>query len=161
MKGGLNMFKGFFKKDTIEDPSLTMPLEGRIIPIEEVPDPVFSQKMMGDGFAIVPTNSTVVSPVNGKVISVFPTKHAINLLDDQGREILLHIGLETVSLNGLGFTPFVKDGQKVKQGDRLMDVDFDTIKKKVPSIISSVVFTNLSDDEKVAITKHGVEIKKK
>lgn len=161
MKGGLNMFKGFFKKDTIEDPSLTMPLEGRIIPIEEVPDPVFSQKMMGDGFAIVPTNSTVVSPVNGKVISVFPTKHAINLLDDQGREILLHIGLETVSLNGLGFTPFVKDGQKVKKGDRLMDVDFDTIKKKVPSIISSVVFTNLSDDEKVAITKHGVEIKKK
>ncbi|GEL06444.1 PTS sugar transporter subunit IIA [Rummeliibacillus stabekisii] len=155
------MFKGFFKKDTIEDPSLTMPLEGRIIPIEEVPDPVFSQKMMGDGFAIVPTNSTVVSPVNGKVISVFPTKHAINLLDDQGREILLHIGLETVSLNGLGFTPFVKDGQKVKKGDRLMDVDFDTIKKKVPSIISSVVFTNLSDDEKVAITKHGVEIKKK
>lgn len=161
MKGGLNMFKGFFKKDTIEAPSLTMPLEGRIIPIEEVPDPVFSQKMMGDGFAIVPTNSTVVSPVNGKVISVFPTKHAINLLDDQGREILLHIGLETVSLNGLGFTPFVKDGQKVKKGDRLMDVDFDTIKKKVPSIISSVVFTNLSDDEKVAITKHGVEIKKK
>lgn len=161
MKGGLNMFKGFFKKDTIEDPSLTMPLEGRIIPIEEVPDPVFSQKMMGDGFAIVPTNSTVVSPVNGKVISVFPTKHAINLLDDQGREILLHIGLETVSLNGLGFTPFVKDGQKVKKGDLLMDVDFDTIKKKVPSIISSVVFTNLSDDEKVAITKHGVEIKKK
>ncbi len=161
MKGGLNMFKGFFKKDTIEDPSLTMPLEGRIIPIEEVPDPVFSQKMMGDGFAIVPTNSTVVSPVNGKVISVFPTKHAINLLDDQGREILLHIGLETVSLNGLGFTPFVKDGQKVKKGDRLMDVDFDTIKNKVPSIISSVVFTNLSDDEKVAITKHGVEIKKK
>lgn len=161
MKGGLNMFKGFFKKDTIEDPSLTMPLEGRIIPIEEVPDPVFSQKMMGDGFAIVPTNSTVVSPVNGKVISVFPTKHAINLLDDQGREILLHIGLETVALNGLGFTPFVKDGQKVKKGDRLMDVDFNTIKKKVPSIISSVVFTNLSDDEKVSITKHGVEIKKK
>ena len=136
---------------------LIQPLEGEIIPIEEVPDPVFSQKMMGDGFAVKPTNGLMISPVDGQVISVFPTKHAISLADNNGREILIHVGLDTVTLKGEGFTPLVKAGQKVKQGQKLMEIDFDSIKGKVPSIITPIVFTNLSENEKVII--EGSEVK--
>jgi len=136
---------------------LIQPLEGEIIPIGEVPDPVFSQKMMGDGFAVKPTNGLMISPVDGQVISVFPTKHAISLADNNGREILIHVGLDTVTLKGEGFTPLVKAGQKVKQGQKLMEIDFDSIKGKVPSIITPIVFTNLSENEKVII--EGSEVK--
>jgi len=153
------MFKGLFKKKTVEsDPFFLLPLEGQLVPIETVPDPVFSQKMMGDGFAIQPTKGTVVSPVDGKVISLFPTKHAVSLLDHNGREILIHVGIETVGLKGEGFTSFVKDGQTVKKGQKLLEVDFEFIKEKVPSIITPVVFTNLSENEKVVIDEKGVRI---
>ncbi len=153
------MFKNLFKKKAAEsDSSIMIPLEGQIVPIETVPDPVFSQKMMGDGFAIQPTNGTIVSPIDGEVISVFPTKHAVSLRDQNGREILIHVGLETVSLNGEGFTSFVKDGQKVKKGQKLLEADFDSIKDKVPSIITPVVFTNLSENEKVVIEGQSVTI---
>jgi glucose-specific phosphotransferase system IIA component len=153
------MFKNFFKKkETDHDSSILMPLEGKVVPIETVKDPVFSQKMMGDGFAIQPTNGTVVSPVDGQVISVFPTKHAVTLKDRNGREILIHVGLDTVSLKGEGFTSFVKDGQSVKKGQKLLEVDFESIKNKVPSIITPVVFTNLSENEKVILDEQGVSI---
>ncbi|MBM4764430.1 PTS glucose transporter subunit IIA [Bacillus sp. B15-48] len=152
------MFKNFFKKKADNDPSIQIPLEGKIISIEDVPDPVFSQKMMGDGFAIQPVNGTVVSPAEGEVISVFPTKHAVTLKDVFGREILIHVGIETVNLKGEGFTSFVKDGQKVKKGQKLLEVDFDFIKGKVPSIVTPVVFTNLKENEKVVISENSVTI---
>ncbi|WP_285878474.1 PTS glucose transporter subunit IIA [Neobacillus mesonae] len=153
------MLKGLFKKNKDESNFFSvMPLDGEIVSIEMVPDPVFSQKMMGDGFAIQPANGTVISPVDGKVISVFPTKHAVSLVDNTGREILIHVGLETVSLNGEGFTTFVKDGQKVKKGQKLLEADFNTIKNKVPSIITPVVFTNLSENEQLTINEQGVGI---
>jgi PTS system glucose-specific IIA component len=153
------MFKSLFKKKTSEaDPFILQPLEGQLLPIESVPDPVFSQKMMGDGFAIQPTKGTVVSPIEGKVISVFPTKHAVTLVDHNGREILIHIGMETVSLKGEGFTSFVKDGQTVKKGQKLLEVDFELIKDKVPSIITPVVFTNLSENEKIILDEQGIRI---
>lgn len=158
-KGDVLMFKGFFKKKNVEsDPYILMPLQGQLVPIETVPDPVFSQKMMGDGFAIQPANGTVVSPVDGEVISVFPTKHAVSLKNENGKEILIHVGLETVSLNGEGFTSFVKDGQKVKKGQKLLEADFDFIKNKVPSIVTPVVFTNLSENEKLIIDEQGIRI---
>ncbi|NRD78102.1 PTS glucose transporter subunit IIA [Bacillus sp. BRMEA1] len=153
------MFKGLFKKMKVEnDPFIQMPLEGEIIPIENVPDPVFSQKMMGDGFAIQPTNNTIISPVDGEIISVFPTKHAISLKDHVGHEILIHVGLETVNLKGEGFTSFVKDGQKVKKGQKLLEADFTSIKNKVPSIVTPVVFTNLKENEKILINEQGIRI---
>lgn len=152
------MFKNIFKKKTESDSAIFMPLKGNVIPIENVPDPVFSQKMMGDGFAIEPANNTVVSPIDGEIISVFPTKHALSLKTYSGREILIHVGLDTVKLNGEGFTSFVKDGQKVKTGQKLLEVDFDNIKNKVPSIITPIVFTNLKENEKVLISEKGVEI---
>lgn len=153
------MFKNFFKGKKVEqDTSILQPLEGEIVPLDVVPDPVFSQKMIGDGFAVNPTNGTVVSPVDGEVISVFPTKHAVSIKSTDGREILIHVGLETVSLNGEGFTSFVSDGQRVQKGQKLLEADFDIIKEKVPSIITPVIFTNLAEDEKVVIEEQQVKI---
>jgi PTS system D-glucosamine-specific IIC component len=149
----------FFKRLTKEKIILiSKPLEGEILPLESVPDPVFSQRMVGDGFAINPSNGIVVSPVDGEIISVFPTKHAISLRDKGGREILIHIGLETVKLNGEGFTSFVKEGQTIKKGEKLLEVDFEIIKNKVPSIISPIIFTNLKENQKVVIEKDHVKI---
>lgn len=152
------MFKNLFKRNQDSNVPFIQPLEGNLLSIEEVPDPVFSQKMMGDGIAIDPTNGTLISPVNGEVVSVFPSKHAISLKAEDGREILIHIGLDTVTLKGDGFTSFVKDGQKVKQGQKLMEIDFEYIKTKVPSIITPVVFTNLADGEKVIIDGGSIKI---
>lgn len=156
------MFKSLFKKKDNESNLFNlMPLEGQVVSLETVPDPVFSQKMMGDGFAIQPTNGTVISPVDGEVISIFPTKHAVTLKDRNGREILIHIGLDTVNLKGEGFTTFVKDGQTVKKGQKLLEVDFDSIKNKVPSIITPVVFTNLNENEEVIFDEQGIRISSK
>ena len=152
--------KTYLKVKDESDPTYIQPLEGELVPLDVVPDPVFSQKMIGDGFAVKPTNDTVVSPVDGEVISVFPTKHAVSLKSKDGREILIHVGLETVSLNGEGFTSFVSDGQAVSKGQKLLEVDFESIKDKVPSIITPVIFTNLAEDEKVVIEEQGVKITK-
>ncbi|MCO7175113.1 PTS glucose transporter subunit IIA [Sporolactobacillus kofuensis] len=146
------------KEDIAAAGEFYMPLQGKVVPITEVPDPVFSQKMMGDGFAIIPENDIVRSPVNGEVTNIFPTKHAISLKSDDGRELLIHVGLETVSLKGEGFTALAKDGAKVKKGDQLLKVDFDQIADKVPSTITAVVFTNLKDAEKVVVQDNKVTI---
>ncbi|MEH7495612.1 PTS sugar transporter subunit IIA [Neobacillus niacini] len=153
------MFKNFFKNKKVEiDTTISQPLEGEIVPLDVVPDPVFSQKMICDGFAINPTSGTVVSPVDGEVISVFPTKHAVSLKSTDGREILIHVGLETVTLNGEGFTSFVSDGERVKKGQKLLEADLEFIKERVPSIITPVIFTNLTENEKVVIEAEGVKI---
>ena len=146
------------KKKAKKDIVVSSPLEGEMVPLDKVPDPVFSQKMMGDGFAVIPANGTVVSPVDGEVLSIFPTKHAVNLKDASGLEILIHVGLETVNLKGEGFTSFVSDGETVKKGQKLLEVDFDAIKEKVPSIITPVVFTNLKEDQNVVIDGDIVKI---
>jgi sugar PTS system EIIA component len=158
-KAVLFMFKNLFKSKKVEvDTTILQPLEGEIVPLDVVPDPVFSQKMIGDGFAVNPTNGTVVSPVDGEVISVFPTKHAVSVKSTDGREILIHVGLETVTLNGEGFTSFVSDGQRVQRGQKLLEADFEFIKEKVPSIITPVIFTNLAENEKVVIEEQEVKI---
>jgi sugar PTS system EIIA component len=155
------MFKNLFKNKKVEsEATILQPLEGEIVPLDVVPDPVFSQKMIGDGFAINPTNGSVVSPVDGEIISVFPTKHAVSIKSKGGREILIHVGLETVSLNGEGFTAFVSDGQSVQKGQKLLEADFQSIKDKVPSIITPVIFTNLAENEKVVIDGQEVRITK-
>ncbi|MBT2657647.1 PTS transporter subunit EIIC [Bacillus sp. ISL-18] len=136
----------------LSEQDFVMPMEGEIIPITEVEDQVFSQKMMGDGFAIIPAKGSVVSPVDGEVINVFPTKHAIGLKSKQGYEILIHIGMDTVNLKGEGFTVLVKDGDSVSKGQEIIKFDLDKIKQSVPSTVSPVVFTNLT---KLNIKKQG------
>lgn len=133
-----------FTFGNLKEEDFVMPIEGEIIPITEVPDQVFSQKMMGDGFGIIPEKGIVVSPVDGEIINIFPTKHAIGIKSVHGYEILIHIGLDTVKLKGEGFTVSVKDGQKVSKGQELIRFNLDSIKNSVPSTITPVVFTNLT-----------------
>jgi len=136
-------------EDIPED--ILAPLTGKVIRIEDVPDKVFAEKMMGEGFAIEPLGNIVSAPVTGEITSLFTTKHAIGITSDNGLEILIHVGMDTVSLNGEGFTPYVKQGDRVKIGDKLLSVDFDIIREKVPSIVTPVVLTNLTENNKVEI----------
>ncbi|MBI0580248.1 PTS transporter subunit EIIC [Neobacillus cucumis] len=136
----------------LSDEDFVMPIEGEIIPITEVPDQVFSQKMMGDGFGIVPANGSLVSPVDGEILNVFPTKHALGIRSKQGYEILIHIGLDTVNLKGEGFTVLVNEGDKVTKGQAILNFDLEFIKKSVPSTVTPVIFTNLT---KLNVKKHG------
>ncbi|WKA55421.1 N-acetylglucosamine-specific PTS transporter subunit IIBC [Planococcus shixiaomingii] len=131
-----------------------MPIEGEIIPLSEVPDEVFAQGMMGPGFAVVPTGNTVHSPIDGKVVSIFPTKHAIGLITDTGVEVLIHFGLDTVHLKGQGFDLLVEDGQLVQRGDALLRVDIGYVGANAPSIITPIIFTNLTD-QKLDVLKTG------
>ena len=138
------------------------PIKGEMKPITEVPDAVFSGKMMGDGFAIIPAEGTIVSPVNGKIVNLFPTKHAIGIISDSGREILIHVGIDTVKLKGEGFEAFIAENDRVEAGQLLLKVDLDFIKKNAPSIITPIVFTNLEEGESVFMNKSGmVDIKEK
>lgn len=136
--------------------SYVSPAKGEIKPISDVPDKLFSGKMMGDGFAILPEEGIIASPVKGKVVNIFPTKHAIGLMSDGGREILIHVGIDTVNLKGEGFETLVSEGEHVEAGQPLINVDLDFLKEKVPSIISPVVFTNLKEGEEVIIEKVGL-----
>ncbi len=134
---------------------IKMPLTGRLMPITEVPDPVFAEKMMGDGFAIEPTDGKVYSPVSGKVTNVFPTKHAATFETETGHEVLIHFGLDTVKLGGEGFESHIEQGQEVKAGDLILTVDLENVKAKVPSVITPIVFPNLKENEVVEIVKIG------
>lgn len=136
------MFKKLFgKKETAE--TLIAPLNGEVVALSEVPDPTFSEKMLGDGIAIIPTEGRVVSPVNGEIITVFPTKHAIGIRSEQGAEILIHIGLETVQMQGEGFKEHIKEGDRVKTGQLLMEFSLDLVREKAKSTITPVIITNL------------------
>lgn len=117
------------------------PLTGEVTPLSEVHDQVFSEKMMGDGIAIKPSQGEVRAPFNGKVQMIFPTKHAIGLVSDSGLELLIHIGLDTVKLNGEGFTLHVEEGQEVKQGDLLINFDLDYIRNHAKSDITPIIVT--------------------
>ncbi|WP_207369342.1 PTS sugar transporter subunit IIA [Heyndrickxia coagulans] len=134
------MFKLFSKKAAVEE--LVAPMSGKVVQIEDVPDEVFSQKMIGDGIAIEPDEGVVVSPVDGEIVQFFPTKHAVGLKTKSGLEILIHIGMETVALNGEGFEGFVQQGDRVKAGDKLVSFDLEQIRERAESIISPVVITN-------------------
>jgi PTS system D-glucosamine-specific IIC component len=131
------------------------PLKGEIKAISEVPDHVFAEKMMGDGFAIIPSEGTIVSPVDGKIVNLFPTKHAIGIMSNSGREILIHVGVDTVNLKGQGFEILVEENATVKKGQPLLKVDLAYVKEHATSTISPIVFTNLADGEKVVIEKQG------
>ncbi len=134
--------KLFGKKETPTEEKILAPMNGKVVELENVPDPTFAQKMMGDGVAIEPTDGEVVSPVNGKIIQFFHTKHAVGIESESGLELLIHVGLETVGMGGEGFEGHVKEGDKVKVGDPLISVDLDLVKEKAASTITPVIITN-------------------
>ncbi|ANU15166.1 PTS system, N-acetylglucosamine-specific IIB component [Planococcus halocryophilus Or1] len=133
-----------------------MPIQGDIIPLSEVPDEVFAKGMMGQGFAIMPTGDTLYSPVNGRVVSVFPTKHAIGIQTDTGVDLLIHVGLDTVKLKGQGFETLVEQDTLVQRGDALLKLDLEFLKANAPSIATPIIFTNLTE-QKVTMIKDGFQ----
>ncbi len=128
----------FFKKEK----TLTAVANGRVINITKIPDKVFSQKILGDGFGIIPSSGDFFSPANGTVTDVTDTLHAFCITTDDGLEILVHIGIDTVELKGAGFTPLVKSGDRLTAGDALAHADLDFIKEKGYSTATAVVITN-------------------
>ena len=145
----------------MKDMVITSPLNGKVIPLEEVPDPVFAGKMMGDGCAVVPSDGKVCSPINGTVKLVAATKHAIGLETEDGVEVLVHFGLETVELNGEGFDVKVEAGDKVKQGDLLMVVDYDGLKAKNINLITPVVICTPIEGKELSFNYGNVKVKDK
>ena len=135
----------FFKKEKLQ---IYAPVNGAIIPLEGVPDPVFSQKMMGEGIAVVPSGGDILAPVSGTVILIAATKHAVGIRAEDGTEILIHVGLETVALNGKGFSLAVKEGDKISVGQLLMKVDWKFIIAHAKSKITPIVITNSHDGKK-------------
>lgn len=135
------------------------PMEGKIIDLSEVPDEVFSSKMMGDGFAIDPTFGEIVSPVDGTITTLFPTKHAVGITSEEGLELLIHFGVDTVNLKGEGIEALVEQGAAIKAGEPILRMNLDEIKAKVPSIITPVIFTNLPEGREVSLN-FGTKVKK-
>ncbi|SDH10774.1 PTS system IIA component, Glc family [Alteribacillus persepolensis] len=133
--------KLFGNKQEHKEVNVLTPATGKYVDLRDVPDPTFSEKMMGDGFAVEPSEGKIVSPVQGKVVQVFPTKHAVGIKSEEGLDILVHIGLETVSMNGEGFTEHVKEGDKVNQGDVLIEFSLEDVKSQAKSTVTPVVFT--------------------
>ncbi len=136
-KHGVNAYYGQQEKQTIR---FCSPMSGKMLALGEVPDPVFAEGKMGSGYAVDLTDGKVVAPFDGKVVSIFPNKHAYGLKSTEGVEVLLHIGINTVELEGKGFYCQVAQGQEIKQGDPLVEVDLNVLKEAGKSLISPVVF---------------------
>lgn len=125
--------------------TLYAPMEGDIIPLEQVADPVFSEKMMGDGIAIQPINGTVVAPAKGTIVQVAPTKHAIGIRTEDGAEILIHVGLDTVDLLGKPFIVHINVGDHVDVGHPLLTADLEQIRQAGKDTVTPMIVTNGSD----------------
>lgn len=140
------------KKEVLQGAcSIMNPIEGEIIGIDKVPDEVFSEKLLGDGFAVVPKDNKVYAPADGEVAVLFPTKHAVAITTKEGLELLVHVGIDTVSLNGEGFTAHVAQGDKVRKGDLLLTLDLELIGAKAKSLITPVLVTNMNNVENISI----------
>lgn len=135
---------------------LLAPMKGTVVPLELVPDQTFAEKLLGDGFAIDPVDGVVISPVDGTIALVFDTKHAIAIVTESGVEILIHVGIDTVKMNGEGFEAFVKSGDIVKAGDKLLQVNLDLVKQKEKSPLTTVVITNSDQFRALNTIKTGV-----
>lgn len=125
--------------------TVTQPVAGKIIPASEIADPMFAAETMGPSIGIVPEGETVYAPFDGEVMMVFPTKHAVGLASTDGIEVLIHVGIDTVQMDGKGFESFVEQGQKIAKGDKLLTFDRDEIKKAGYSDTVIVVLTNGND----------------
>lgn len=151
----------FFKKERKEERismvenNLFSPVNGEIVSITEVADPVFSQKMMGDGFAVIPTDGEIYSPVDGVVLSVFPTKHAIGIKLADGIEVLIHMGLETVEMDGKPFKCYVQEGDKVTANTKLATCDLAALAEAGKDDAIVVVITNMDKVESYELIAKG------
>ncbi len=144
------------EQESMKTEIINAPLTGRVAPINEAPDEIFAQKMMGDGIVIFPTENILVAPVSGKITMIFPSKHAIGIKTSDDVEILIHIGLDTVKLEGKPFTLLVNEGQEVKQGDKLMEIDFEMIEKAGYSSATPVIITSQNRFEIISMGNNKI-----
>lgn len=153
----MGIFDILKKSKQEESKGIVSPTNGELLEITKVPDEVFSTKMMGDGFAIKSTDGIIVSPVDGKVGVIFETKHAVIIESKEGKEVLIHLGIDTVNLKGEGFEVFVNVGDEVKAGDKLVKMDLPFIEANAKSSISPVIFTNLESNESIKVVEGPVK----
>ncbi|MCI6465709.1 MAG: glucose PTS transporter subunit IIA [Faecalicatena sp.] len=135
--------------------TISSPVKGLAADLSEAPDPAFAEKMMGDGAVVTPLDPIVRAPEDGEVCFVFETKHAIGFMTDTGISLLIHIGIDTVKLNGKGFESLVENGQKVKKGEPMLKLDLDYLKANAPSVVSPILCTELEDNQRIRLLKHG------
>ncbi|MCP4355379.1 MAG: PTS glucose transporter subunit IIA [Proteobacteria bacterium] len=149
----MGLFSRFAKSK--DSGAINSPVEGKAKTLKSLKDGVFSEKMMGDGVVIAPSEGKFYAPISGTLTTVFPTGHAYGITDKNGVSVLVHIGLDTVNLKGEGFTPAVKQGQKVKQGDLLVEVDLDFVAKNAPTTDTIMVVTPETKGETTILLNKG------
>ena len=142
----------FVQKTGIE---IASPITGMVVPVSQIPDEGFSSGAMGDGAGVTPTKNIIIAPADGEVSFVFDTKHAIGFITDSGLELLLHIGIDTVKLQGEGFTVYVENGQHLRKGEKMMELDLAYLNEHAPSLCSPVLCTNLEDNQQVQLLASG------
>lgn len=148
------MFNIFKKKKALD---IVSPMTGEIVTLEQVPDQVFSGRMIGDGAAIAPAKGTVVAPCSGKLSQIFPTNHAIGIETKEGLEILIHIGIDTVELKGEGFKRLLEPGVQVEAGTPIIEVDLELLKKNEKALSTPVVITNMDLVDKIDVVEGAGE----
>lgn len=144
------------KKEVMQEPDwIVMPAKGRIIALEEVEDMAFAKGLLGKGIALVPSEGKIYAPCNGEIAAIFPTGHAVEFHSDKGAEVLLHVGLDTVRLKGKGFYPRKKTGDRVKQGELILEFDLKDIQETGYSLVTPMVITNTDGFADIVVTKSG------
>ena len=143
------------EKKVIKSIVISSPVNGMAADLSTAPDVAFAKRMMGDGAVVIPQDAFVYAPEDGEVVFVFDTKHAIGFMTDSGASLLIHIGIDTVNLNGNGFEALVEAGQKVKKGTPMLKLDLNYLKKHAPSIASPILCTELEDDQRIRLLKEG------
>ncbi len=149
----MKFFQNLFAKDS--GIKIGAPVSGTLVSIKEVSDPTFSDEILGKGAAVIPSNGRICAPADGTVSTVFPTGHAATLTTEDGVEILIHVGLDTVKLDGKHFTIHAQEGQKVSKGDLLLEADIEQIKAEGYDIITPVVICNSDDFSEVHLSEPG------
>ena len=143
--GFLDKLFGGKKEAAVKEVSIYAPLSGEIVNIEDVPDVVFSEKIVGDGIAIRPNGDTIVAPVNGTIGKIFETNHAFSIESEDGVELFVHFGIDTVELKGEGFVRVAEEGQVVKAGDPVIKFDLALLEAKAKSVLTPVVISNMDE----------------
>lgn len=145
------MFDLFKKKEEY----IAAPLAGEITKLDSVPDDAFAQKMLGDGFAVIPADNVIKAPCAGEIVQIFSTGHAVGIETKKGLEVLVHIGIDTVKLEGEGFTKLVENGDQVELGTPLIEIDLAYLEENAPSTSTPVIITNMEKVKELEIVKEG------
>ena len=141
--GLFDKIKQFVSDDNKNSIEIIAPLSGEIVKIEDVQDVVFAEKIVGDGVAIKPSGNKIVAPLSGKIGKIFETNHAFAIESDEGIELFVHFGIDTVELKGEGFKRVAEEGQQVKVGDTIIEIDLPLLESKAKSVLTPVVISNM------------------